>query len=75
MVTQTLLDMEKQLAELREKYEAEKGRVRTEAIEGIKLMLGSGTLTQDDLRALLPKANPNRRKPGPKPKAVTQEAA
>ena len=73
-MTQTLLEMEKQLAELRAKYEAEQARVRTEAIEGITAMLASGTLTHADLRALLPAANPNRRKPGPKPKGAAEAA-
>lgn len=67
-MNQTLQEMEKQLAEMRAKYETELARVRTDAIEGIKAMLASGTLTHADLRALLPAPNPNRRKPGPKPK-------
>jgi DNA-binding protein H-NS len=60
-MTQTLQEMEAELAALYAKVQAEKTRVRTTALEGIKAMLESGTLTADDLRELLPPPPPPER--------------
>jgi DNA-binding protein H-NS len=50
-----LLALEQQLAELQAKVTAKRTEVRNAALEGIKAMLASGTLTAEDLRAILPK--------------------
>ena len=71
-----LARMEAELAELQAKVATERQRVRETTLEAIRAMLVSGTLTADDLRELLPKAaaNPNRRKPGPKPTHLGEAA-
>lgn len=46
--------LEAELAALTEKVTAERARVKYETIEAITAMLASGTLTPDDLIALLP---------------------
>jgi DNA-binding protein H-NS len=58
-----LKQMEAELAELYAKVQAERVRVRTEALDAIKAMLESGTLLAEDVAALLPKeANPARKR-------------
>lgn len=64
-----LLQLERELAELQAKVLAERARVKGETIDALKAMLASGTLTPDDLLALLPampKAAPRDRKKLPK---------
>jgi DNA-binding protein H-NS len=63
-----LAEMEKQLAELQAKVAEERAKVRAETIDALRAMLASGTLTHDDLRALLPepqKTGRDRRKTFP----------
>lgn len=50
-----LKQMEADLATLQAKVQAERTRVKTEALEAIKDMLASGTLQAQDLANLLPK--------------------
>lgn len=50
-----LKQMEADLATLQAKVQAERTRVKSEALEAIKDMLASGTLLAEDLAALLPK--------------------
>ncbi|NUX58718.1 H-NS histone family protein [Paraburkholderia youngii] len=64
-----LKEMEAQLKELQARYNEERTRVRTETLDALRDMLASGTLTHDDLRALIPRdapANPRSRKKPPK---------
>jgi DNA-binding protein H-NS len=58
-----LKQMEAQLAELQARYRAERERVRGETLEALREMLASGTLSVDDLRALLPAENSRVRPP------------
>jgi DNA-binding protein H-NS len=55
--------MEIELAELQAKVIDARKQVRTDALEGIKAMLDSGTLTVQDLISLIPKDNYNPVKP------------
>lgn len=71
----TLEEMESQLAELQAKVAAERDRVKQEMLETIRSMIAAGTLTAAEVRAILPPAYPNRKKPGRKPKNPPQQEA
>lgn len=66
---ENLTELEAELAALQERVRAKRAEVREKTMDALRAMLESGTLTVDDLKALLPPPNPHKRKPGPKPKA------
>lgn len=73
----SLQEMARQIAEMQQQYEAEKERIRIESMAAIRSLLDSSTISLDDLKTLFPATvrNPNRKKPGRKPKIVTTHAA
>ena len=72
LVESNLTELEQQLEQLQAKVIAERQRVKDGTLEAIKNMLASGTITVDDLKALLPHAParvrpPRTRSSNPKP--------
>lgn len=63
IVNSNLTELEAQLVELQTKVETERARVKSETLAAIEAMLANGTISADDLKALLPHAAPRARPP------------
>jgi cytosine/adenosine deaminase-related metal-dependent hydrolase len=64
-----LNQLEAQLQALQEQVKAKREDVRARTLNALRTMLASGTLTNEDLRSLLPKTNKGR------PKALAQRSS